>query len=281
MRILVGVFAIAYLATQLPLWWADGQFRPHDFRPLGVVKLLEHPLSAEVRRALPLFTMALAIPFVLGVWYRVTAPVFAAALLFALTYRNCWGMPFHTENLLVLHAIILAVVPAADAWSVDARRGGAAAPDERYGWPLRALAVLTVITYVLAGVAKLRLGGWAWLDGDSLREQIAVDNLRKHLMGAPMSPVATLFLEHTWLMTVLAVMTMVVELGAPLALFGRRPAMAWAIAAWGFHLGVVVLMAIVFPYPLVGLAYAPLFRCERPLAWIASRWRRRSSAAST
>ena len=53
----------------------------------------------------------------------------------------------------------------------------------------------------------------------------------------------------------------------------------WAVAAWGFHLGVVALMAIAFPYPLLGLAYAPLFRIERPVAWagrtLARPWRRR------
>ena len=93
-------------------------------------------------------------------------------------------------------------------------------------------------------------------------------------MGAPMSPVASLVLEHAWLMHGLAIATLVIELGAPLALLDRRVALAWSIGAWGFHLGVVVLMAIVFPYPLAGLAYAPLLRCERPLAWIAARWRR-------
>ena len=131
-----------------------------------------------------------------------------------------------------------------------------------------------MIAYVLAGVAKLRLGGWAWTDGAALREQIAIDNLRKHLMGAPMSPIAATFLEHTWLMHAMAIGTMVVELGAPVALVHRRVALVWSIAAWGFHVGVVVLMAIVFPYQLVGLAYAPLLRCERPIRWAIDRWRR-------
>ena len=35
------------------------------------------------------------------------------------------------------------------------------------------------------------------------------------------------------------------------------------IAAWGFHVGIALLMWISFPYHLVGLAYAPLFRVER------------------
>lgn len=277
MRLMLGVFTLVYLATQLPLWFADAQFHAGDFHPLGVVRVLGGPLPRALRLALPLVTMALAISFTLGVAYRWLAPAFALALLFTLTYRNSWGMPFHTENLLVLHALVLAVVPAADAWSVDAR-GRAAPAHERYGWPLRALAVITVIAYVLAGVAKLRLGGWAWTDGDALREQIAIDNLRKHLMGAPMSPIAATFLEHTWLMHAMAIGTMIVELGAPVALLHRRVALAWSLAAWGFHVGVLALMAIVFPYQLIGLAYAPLLRAERPIAWALARWRRRRAA---
>ena len=280
MRILVGVFTLVYCAVQLPLWLADTQFVARDFRPLGIVRLLDGPLAHGGRLAMVGVTVALAVAFTRGLWHRWLAPVFALALLVTLTYRNSWGMPFHTENLLVLHVLVLAIVPAADAWSVDRRGRGGAAPGERYGWPLRVMALVTVITYVLAGVAKLRLGGWAWTDGDALREQIAVDNLRKHLMGAPMSPVAAAFLEHTWMMSALAIGTMVVELGAPLALLHRRIAAAWAVAAWGFHVGVVVLMAIVFPYPLVGLAYAPLFRCERPIAWAIARWRRRRGRAA-
>ena len=32
-------------------------------------------------------------------------------------------------------------------------------------------------------------------------------------------------------------------------------------------------MAIVFPYPIAVVAYAPLFRCERPIDWLIARVR--------
>ena len=54
------------------------------------------------------------------------------------------------------------------------------------------------------GIAKLRLGGWAWTSGEALRDQVAVDNLRKHLMGSPMSPIAAPLLPHAWLFEVQA-----------------------------------------------------------------------------
>ena len=49
---------------------------------------------------------------------------------------------------------------------------------------------------MLAGVAKLRLAGLGWGGGDFLRNQIAVDNLRKALLGDPIAPLATPLLEH-------------------------------------------------------------------------------------
>jgi len=262
-RILLGAFATIELAVRLVSLFHYAGFPAGQFQPVGVVALLDRPLPPALADAITVATLALAVLFALGWRHRAIGPLFAAAYLWTLTYRNSWGMIFHTENLAVLHAGILAFAPAADAWSLDAR--GAAPPPahERYGWALRAAAVVTILTYVLAGIAKLRITGGAWLDGEQLRNQIAFDNLRRVVYGAGASPLATPLLEHPWIFQLLAVVTLAVELGAPIALLHPRVAAAWAGAAWAFHAGVLALMHIAFPYPLVGLAYAPLFRLER------------------
>ena len=200
----------------------------------------------------------------------------------------------HTENLLVLHVIALACAPAADAWSVDrelaARRArstpeGSAEVEHRrapratppaagYGWALRLLLAITAVTYVLAGIAKLRIAGFDWLAGEQLRNQIAIDNLRKALLGDGIAPLGTIFLDHPAGFTVFSIATIALELAAPLLLWGGRIARLWALAAWGFHVGVVLLMNIWFPYPLLGLAYLGALAPERPLVWLAVRWRR-------
>jgi hypothetical protein len=72
-----------------------------------------------------------------------------------------------------------------------------------------------------------------------------------------------------------------VELGAPAAMAGGRIAALWAAAAWGFHLGVLALMHILFPYPLAGVAFVSMFAAERPLRWIGERRGRRGSTALT
>jgi hypothetical protein len=47
---------------------------------------------------------------------------------------------------------------------------------------------------------------------------------------------------------------------------------------WGFHVGVLALMAILFPYPVTFIAFAPFFRTERLIA-TARRFRRRGTTA--
>ncbi len=275
LRILVGLFALIYLLATAPALWRLAAMPRRDFAPVGLTRIIEAPLTAGSHHALVIITVVLALAFTVGVLHRWLAPAFALALTWMLGYRSSWGMLFHTDNLLVLHVIVLALAPAADAWSVDARQRGAPhSPSEAYGWPLKLMAAVTVVTYVLAGVAKVELGGWAWADGAQLREQVALDNVRKVLLGSTMSPLAAPMMAHDWLFRPMAVMTLVVELGAPLALLHRRLAAAWALAAWGFHLGVIALMAIFFPYPALGLAYAPLFAVERPLGWVGRRARR-------
>lgn len=103
----------------------------------------------------------------------------------------------------------------------------------QYGWALRLVSAITVSTYVLAGLAKV-LGphGRAWAAGESLRAQIAMDALRKELLGEPMPAWSAALYDNVALFTVMGVGTLAVELGAPLALLGRRLSVAWVIAAW-------------------------------------------------
>jgi vitamin K-dependent gamma-carboxylase-like protein len=279
-RIAVGVFGLLYLVVRLPYWLSYARFDPAHFDPVGVVNLvLDRPLVPIAVQILTIATVIAAVPFALGWRFRVTGPLFAGLLLWTLTYRNSWGMIFHTENLLVLHAFVLGVTASADAWSLDARRRTVPVePAARYGWPVRLLAAIVIATYVIAGIAKLRYAGSGWLWGDELRNHVAMDNLRKVLLGDISSPVAPLFLHWTWFFRAMALMTIVIEIGAPIALVGGRVAAGWALLAYGFHIGVVALMMIIFPYQLFGLAYLPFFRAERPIGamgrWLGRRLRR-------
>jgi hypothetical protein len=276
LRVLVGAFAVVYLVARTPYLLSYATFNPAQFDAMGPVSVIDSPLLPWLWQGIVFATIALSVAFVLGWKHRITGPLFAVACLWTLSYRNSWGMIFHTENLLVLQVLVLGFTASADAYSLDARpRDTEPDPsDGRYGWPLRLMCLLTVIAYVLAGIAKLRFGGTDWTGGEVLRNYIASDNLRKLLLGSTYSPLAIPLLERPWVFTGFAWMTIAFELGAPIALFGRRLAWGWVAIAWGFHAGVLGLMAILFPYPLFLIGFACFFRTERLGAWCEGKWAR-------
>lgn len=263
LRVVVGGFAWIYLAVRGAHLTGYAEFPARNFAPVGVTSWLAAPLSAELVYAVYGVTLLAGLAFVAGAQFRYSGPLFAAGFLWVTTYRNSWGMIFHTDNLVALHVAALALAPAATAWSYDARGREPPAPSGRFGWPVRALCCLTIVSYVLAGVAKVRNAGWAWSEGGVLREHVAYDALRKIELGSLHSPVGAWLVEYEWPFHLLGVLTLVLELGAPLALLDRRVRTAWVLGVWGFHLGVIALMAITFAYPVTGAAFASFFAVER------------------
>jgi hypothetical protein len=274
-RLLVGSFATIYLLVRAPVLADFRAMEAARFEPVGLAALLSAPVSAQLAFAAWLGCVVLCALFAIGARFTWTGPLAALALLWVTSYRNSWGMVFHTDNLLVLHMLALAATPAAaDVLSVDAARRGtqrdAVADDARYGWPVKLVSALTVATYLLAGIAKLKLSGLDWADGDVLRSTMAHDAVRKAAVGSIYSPLGAWLVQYSWPFPVLGALTMVVELGAPLALFGGRVALVWVALVWSFHLGVIATMAIAFPYPLSGVALASLLPLERTPARMLS-----------
>jgi hypothetical protein len=280
LRIAIGGFALVWMIARLPEVLSVARLPATEFAPVGVIRVLAMPVPVVAVVAIAVATAACLIGFTAGLGYRITAPLAAIGLLWTLSYRNSWGMVFHTENLLVLHVIALACTPAADAWTI---RRAAAEREPRtagYGWAIKLLAAVTCATYLLAGIAKLRLAGLSWIDGAQLGNQIAVDNLRKDLLGATIAPLARLLVAHPEGLVVFSVGTLVIELGAPLALLGGRIARMWVWGAWGFHVGVVLAMNVWFPYPLAWVAFLPLIEAEHLVGWPARWWRSRGMGAA-
>jgi hypothetical protein len=287
LRIAIGSYALVYSLVRYPALTSVTRFHAGEFEPVGPVALLEEPLSAALVHLPAVLSILSGAAFVLGFRYRIVGPLFAICFLWVTSYRSSWGMKFHTENLVALHLLLLAAAPAADTWSLEARRRTPPSePHGRYGWAVRAICVVTVVSYVLAGIAKLRLAGADWVTGEVLRAQVAYDNLRKIELGSFHSPLGAFLVAYAWPFKVLAWLTMLLELGAPIALFGRRLARAWVAGAFAFHLGVVALMVIAFPYQLSFIAYLSFFEVERargsrPFRYIQSLFERVASPPDT
>lgn len=277
LRILVGGYALVYVLVRFGHLVGVSEMSPQQWKPVGPVSLLAAPLPAAAVVVLVVATVLAGAAYVAGLRWRASGPLFAAALLWVTSYRNSWSMVFHTENLLVLHVLVLALSPAADALSLDARRRPPPddTPRARYGWAIRLLCAVTVTTYLIAGWSKLHASGLSWVTSDTLRMYVAYDNLRKVELGDSYSWLGTTLAAHGWLFPPLAAVSLAAEVGAPVALLHPRVGRWWCALAWSFHMGVVVMMAIVFHYPLSGVGYASFFPVERlhdrGRRWLARR----------
>lgn len=250
-RTLVVAFALAYVLVRFPYFADLSAHSFADLHPIGIVSLVSleaHVLPPAATWTLAILTVVSGIAFLRARAPRVSGVAFFLLLLWITTYRSSFGKILHSENLLVLHVGILAVA----AFLRDPER-----------WTLRTMSITTVLTYVVAGVSKLRAGGIAWLTGRALGEWLAFDAVRKIELGSFHSPVAVWLATSPVLCGALAIFTLVVELGAPVALASPRLARIWAGLAWCFHAGILVTMAIGFFYPLSGVAFTSLLDVER------------------
>lgn len=266
-RFLVGLFATVYCLVRIPYLADFSRKAETSFAPAGPVAILSHPLPSATTWIAALLTVGLGIAFVLGRQLRAVGPAFFVMLLWSLSYANSWGKLLHSENLVLLHVGILALA-------------GERRDPKTAGWVLRTMAIVTVATYLLAGITKLRNGGGGWLTGEALGGWLAWDALRKIELGSTASPVAPFIAAHPALLQLLAIYTLIVELGAPVALVSPKIARGWALLAWGFHFGILLTMWIGFFYPLTGIALLSLLPAEKLSEWSERLRRRRADAES-
>ncbi|MEM7305445.1 MAG: hypothetical protein AAF682_02185 [Planctomycetota bacterium] len=273
LRIAVGLWSLWYLVPRYEMYAKIARTKHSLYDPVGLARVLVEPLPPGVFDFLQLALLGAALLFTLGWKHRVTGPAFGVLLLGVLSYRNSWSMVYHNDNVLVLHGLVLGFARSADALSMDAWSRSRDA-GWTYGWPVRLLCAATVLTYFVSGVAKVASPlGFGWASGDVLRDQIAVDAVRKRVFGSEASDLFYGVYDLSLLFLFIGVVTLVVELGAPLFLLGRRAPRVWALLAFGMHWGILLLMGITFRYQLSGLVFLPFFPVERPVAWAVDRLR--------
>ncbi len=260
LRILITGFVLVYLIANVPEFSRLASRPAGEFEPVGVITLLDQPLGTRVWLLFGASIVAGSAALI-GLAYRFTGPLFAGLVLVWASYHSSWGQMLHFEHLFTLHLLILAVAPAADAWSVQPTDGSKRSA--RYGWPIRLLAITTVVTYFIAGIAKLRIGGIDWVDGSTLSNHIGYSATRMEVLGGFVPPVAPLVIGKDWLMGPMAFGGLLIELVAPLALLGGRWRRWWVVGVLTFHLGTAATMMVWFPYQGLGFALLPLYRAER------------------
>jgi predicted DCC family thiol-disulfide oxidoreductase YuxK len=274
LRILVGAFSLCYMGFHFFDFPGKVNGSSKFYAPVGVATLLPDPLPPSVFQVIVVLMLLANVAFLLGWRFRTTGPLFGGLLTFVLCYRNSWSMIYHSENLFVLNAIILGVSRAADVYSLDSLARSSSRPTGenpelsgwQYGWPIRLICVVTLLSYSLAGVAKVAGPvGWGWITGESLRAQVAFDALRKEFIADGGSGLFFNIYEHDALFWGMGIVTYLVELGALAALLHRRIAYWWVLGALMMHWGILAMMKITFEYPLTGIPFAAFLPVERLL----------------
>lgn len=278
-RLLCTAYCVTLAVVRAPAHVRTGGYPKSAFRPLGIVAwVLREPMSQGLVLLIECACIGLGVLALVQSRRRTGAalPLFALALLWTSSYGQCFGMVLHTDNLAVLHVCVLALAQTV-GWSGGAPGTGVTVSS----WPLRALQWTTLASYFVAGIAKLRWSGLQWVVGDGLAQQLAYDTLRKIELGNQPSPLAEPLLNHSKLLRVFAALSLGLELGAPLCVLSGRLARWWCGGAWLFHASVVLVMAIVFPYPLSGVGLASFFpievACDRLKRRAARRRARRAA----
>lgn len=271
MRLGVGGFAAVHQFRRREMMRTLHRQDASRFAPIGIVRVLKKPLPPRVADALFDAAQVTNLATTIGLAHRITGPLNAALQLWTMTYRNSWGMIFHNDNGLVMHQAVLGLTRSADALSVDAllRHQGLAPKqfDRAYGGIPTAMNIGTMAIYFISGIAKIRSPkGWGWASGDTLREQIASDAIRKEAFGSVAPKMAGTLYNSQDKFGALAIVTLIVELGAPLSLVHRRLGQLFAISAWGMHVGIRIVMGIKFKYNISGISYLPYFPLGRQLS---------------
>lgn len=284
LRITTALYTLWYLGTRVDLLTQIADTHHALYQPVGVAQWLSGPLDPQFFVSLIWVTLALNLCFLFGLAHRITGPLFAAALLFVLCYRNSWSMIYHSHNLLVFHVMIMGLARAADSYALDAlyrlKRGHTTpTPNERYGWPIQLISMATLLSYFVAGVAKVTSeAGWGWASGSVIRGQVGVDALRKEVLGETSGVLAPFLFEHLWIFTLMGIATLIVELGAPLFIVNRRLGQFWCIATYGMHWGIYLTMGIKFRYQMSGCMFFSFFSLEEIPQAISQRLRKKGDA---
>ena len=248
----IGIAAIAAVVLFVESWQIDWQARdPIRFPPSGVLAetLATIPGAAWILYALVLVGLvALALdrrPIAAGLW------AIAWAALQSEWQTQIFGSP--SRNAFFPGAVLLGWV-LGQAWARLVAHESGTSTSRAFRERLAEAGALACIAaaYVGSCLSKLLAAGLAWADGTSVRALV--------LWQQPLADWAWLaayrqtILDVPALASVASIVTLAIEGGAFLLLFGPRLRMLWAALIVGLHLNITLLCTMPYLEPMALLA---------------------------
>lgn len=267
-------------------WIRSWITRPEEFFfPTSVFKYLPvASVSTLIGTALILKLALLAAAF--GLMTRLSMAVAAATMFYVVGLSNCFGKVVFVLTIPVIVLGLMTLAPSGDVLSVDVliRRAwkrwpfGRAAPPaaDRYRWPLQLLRLYVVLCIFMSGLTKLLNSGLAWALSDHLANVLAagaVAGQQPCVLSNPFSPAVNAWVAgHPTLTQVLALIALLTELAAPVALLCRGWVKAiYLVMLLGMGAMIKYTLGVWVEYTI--LCIALFIPWDRAAGWIRRRFR--------
>ena len=220
-------FSLIYWLIARYSYFEDWQNVPTEFWfPTGPMSFFSAPpLPSALHTLLFHLWRWLLVICALGLLYRWLAPVTFIFGFILFNYAHSFGYQTHTYMPVLLAGLPLAFARASDTLSLDRFFGNPkpeTAIDLRiYTWHVKSMQLVFCLTFFAAGVSKLRFGGMEWIFSDTLRNYF----YRASIIYSDMHPLAhaiglnRILYEHPIFTRVLAMVAVIIEFSAPLALW--------------------------------------------------------------
>jgi hypothetical protein len=255
--------------------WSDwSDVSPVFWEPITLFRRLHLPvLGAPALTVLGVLWKISLLTSAVGLFTRGSTAVAFAIGAYLLGLPHNFGKTHHFDALIALQMSVLMLARAGDAYSLDRRlfgRGRRADASGEYRWPVRAAWLLMSLVFCSAGIAKLRHGGFAWVFSDNMAT-VLLQHGYDVASHEPLSRVGLWLAQYPLLCSALALVTVVVEAGYPLALVSRRARWLFPPSMCALLIGIRLTMGPTFPQFLVcHLFWVPW---DRVAAAVANRRR--------
>lgn len=250
-RILVALLWLARLVPDpvhrlghLPseIWFARGVL---EFVPGALMATLLEPAGLSVLRF-----VAIGLAVLVGLGVRPHRASLASLTLVLVVYlgigRGFGAHVNHRELVLLYVTGLLVFLPCFDALALQSRRR-ITDGNEVYRASMIALCLVIVTSYVYVGVARLAMGFPTVYDPDVMRGWLVSRSLRPGPLDLELGAAFLGQPASRYLVPLMLPVSTILELASPLALSLReRPRLFLLIALAGMHVGIALLMNIVF-----------------------------------
>ncbi|MGH8656261.1 MAG: hypothetical protein ACREYE_30570 [Gammaproteobacteria bacterium] len=225
------------------------------YEPLFTLRLLTGSFGAEYRPSLEelstvwFITLIAGVLSLIGFFTNINLLVFAIGSIFLQAYLYAFGELHHTEAVMMIALLALALSPAGRTLSIDSlihrflgsKTRGVLSEESPYaGWPIRLIQWFFVLMYLSAFSHKMYTSGLEWMNGTTLQYYLVQDSLRNAM------PLGLWLSEHHTLVKMLQWMLVSFQLTFVLAVI--FPMLRWIYVPMGLSMHFGILFTLNAPF---------------------------------